>query len=135
MYTDPPVSSVLGELVVELLPVHEVSAGAQGTAPYPVARPGGDALAVAVAPGRLGALVRLVARLGTGPRVDVVDTVGAGDSLAAGIATHAAHAALQELSDEQLLAIVDDSALVAVLDCTRVSAGPPTREELAAARR
>ncbi|MGY1662434.1 carbohydrate kinase [Geodermatophilus sp. SYSU D00705] len=75
------------------------------------------------------------------PRVDVVDTVGAGDSLAAGLfagllaAGATTRTALRELSDEQLLAIVDDAALVAALNCTRVGADPPTREELAAARR
>jgi fructokinase len=62
-----PVLTVLGELVVDLLPVPEVDAGPEGTAPHYVARPGGNALNVAVAAGRLGAPVRLMARLGTGP--------------------------------------------------------------------
>ena len=62
-----PVLAVLGELVVDLLPVHSAGAGAQGTAPQYVARPGGNALNVAVAAGRLGTPVRLLARLGTGP--------------------------------------------------------------------
>ncbi|MGY1822840.1 carbohydrate kinase family protein [Geodermatophilus sp. SYSU D00079] len=75
------------------------------------------------------------------PRVDVVDTVGAGDSLAAGLfagllaAGTTTRAALEGISDEQLLAVVDDAALVAALNCTRVGADPPTRAELAAARR
>ncbi|MFW3172360.1 carbohydrate kinase family protein [Geodermatophilus sp. CPCC 206100] len=75
------------------------------------------------------------------PRVDVVDTVGAGDSLAAGLfagllaAGVPTRAALQELPEEALLRIVDDAALVAALNCTRVGADPPTRDELAAARR
>ncbi|MGY1692918.1 carbohydrate kinase family protein [Geodermatophilus sp. SYSU D01105] len=75
------------------------------------------------------------------PRVTVVDTVGAGDSLAAGLfagllaAGVTTRVALEELPDEQLLPIVDDAALVAALNCTRVGADPPTREELAAARR
>ena len=59
--------SVLGELVVDLLPVPEADAGPEGTAPQYVARPGGNALNVAVAAGRLGSPVRLLARLGTGP--------------------------------------------------------------------
>jgi fructokinase len=59
--------SVLGELVADLLPVPEAGAGPQGTAPQYVARPGGNALNVAVAAGRLGTSVRLLARLGTGP--------------------------------------------------------------------
>lgn len=62
-----PVLVVLGELVVDLLPVSGADAGPEGTAPHYVARPGGNALNVAVAAGRLGAPVRLLARLGTGP--------------------------------------------------------------------
>ena len=58
---------VLGELVVDMLPVAGASAGPEGTAPQFVARPGGNALNVAVAAGRLGTPVRLLARLGTGP--------------------------------------------------------------------
>jgi fructokinase len=75
------------------------------------------------------------------PEVAVVDTVGAGDSLAAGLfsgllaAGVTTRVALEELPDEQLLPIVDDAALVAAITCTRVGADPPTREELAAARR
>ena len=74
------------------------------------------------------------------PRVTVADTVGAGDSLAAGLlgglltAGVTSRAALEDLSDDALLAIVDDAALVAALNCTRVGADPPTREELDAAR-
>ena len=62
-----PILCVLGELVVDLLPVPRPDAGPEGTAPQYVARPGGNALNVAVAAGRLGAPVRLLARLGTGP--------------------------------------------------------------------
>jgi fructokinase len=62
-----PVLSVLGELVVDLLPVPGAGAGRDGTAPQYLARPGGNALNVAVAAGRLGTPVRLLARLGTGP--------------------------------------------------------------------
>jgi fructokinase len=75
------------------------------------------------------------------PRVSVVDTVGAGDSLAAGLfagllgAGVTTRAALEQLPDEQLLPIVDDAALVAALNCTREGADPPTRDELIAARR
>ena len=65
--SESPVLAVLGELVVDLLPVPGASAGPEGTAPQYVARPGGNALNVAVAAGRLGAPVRLLARLGTGP--------------------------------------------------------------------
>ena len=58
---------VLGELVVDLIPDTAAGAGPEGTAPHFVARPGGNALNVAVAAGRLGAPVALLARLGRGP--------------------------------------------------------------------
>src|SRR5829696_5462749 len=50
-----------------MIPVPGADAGPEGTAPQFVARPGGNALNVAVAAGRLGAPVRLLARLGRGP--------------------------------------------------------------------
>jgi fructokinase len=74
------------------------------------------------------------------PRVDVVDAVGAGDSLAAGLfaglleTAVTTRAALAELPDEELIRVVDDAMLVAALNCTRVGADPPTRKELEAAR-
>ena len=73
-------------------------------------------------------------------RVTVADTVGAGDSLAAGLlsgllgAGVTTRAALEALPDEELLRVVDDAALVAAINCTRVGADPPTRAELDAAR-
>ncbi|MDP5183448.1 PfkB family carbohydrate kinase [Blastococcus sp. BMG 814] len=74
------------------------------------------------------------------PRVPVVDTVGAGDSLAAGLLTGllgaglATRTALGAAADYQLLPLVEDAALVAAVNCARVGADPPTRAELAAAR-
>src|SRR4051794_22677188 len=62
-----PVLSVLGEFVVDLIPDLAAGAGPEGTAPHYIARPGGNALNVAVAAGRLEAPVRLLARLGRGP--------------------------------------------------------------------
>jgi fructokinase len=73
-------------------------------------------------------------------RVTVADTVGAGDSLAAGLlsgllaAGVTTRAALEALPDDDLLRVVDDAALVAAINCTRVGADPPTRAELDAAR-
>ena len=73
-------------------------------------------------------------------RVTVADTVGAGDSLAAGLlcgllaAGVTSRAALEALPDDELLRVVDDAALVAAINCTRVGADPPTRAELDAAR-
>jgi fructokinase len=74
------------------------------------------------------------------PRVPVADTVGAGDSLAAGLFRGLLaeqvtdRAALEALEDDRLAALVDDAALVAALTCTRVGADPPTLEELTRAR-
>jgi fructokinase len=74
------------------------------------------------------------------PQVTVTDTVGAGDSLAAGLFTGllgagvTTRAALEQLPDDDLLPIVDDALLVAAINCTREGADPPTREELDAAR-
>jgi fructokinase len=75
------------------------------------------------------------------PSVDVVDTVGAGDSFAAGLFVGLVrtgtldHDALADLPDEPLTALLDDAALVAALACTRAGADPPTLTELEAARR
>jgi fructokinase len=75
------------------------------------------------------------------PAVDVADTVGAGDSLAAGLFAGllargvTGRAALERLTDDELLAVVDEAALVAAINCTRVGADPPTRADLEAARR
>jgi len=93
-----------------------------GGAPLRVARPGRSVRHVPV------------------PRVTVVDTVGAGDALAAGLlsglldAGVTTRAGLEALDDERLGAILDDAALAAALNCTRVGADPPTRAELATAR-
>jgi len=93
-----------------------------GGAPLRIARPG-------------RALLRRAS-----PRVSVVDTVGAGDSFAAGLFTGLLDAgithrsALEALDDDDLLRVIDDAALVAAINCTRVGADPPTRAELDAAR-
>jgi fructokinase len=74
------------------------------------------------------------------PPVTVADTVGAGDSLAAGLFRGllaervTSRAALDALDDDRLAALVDDAALVAALTCTRVGADPPTLEDLQRAR-
>jgi len=74
------------------------------------------------------------------PPVEVADTVGAGDSLAAGLFAGllergiTTRPALSDLSDDDLLTVVDDAMLVAALTCTRVGADPPTRAERDAAR-
>ena len=69
------------------------------------------------------------------PAVTVVDTVGAGDSLAAGLLAGLLDAGVtagprwRRCPTSDLLRLVDDAALVAALNCTRVGADPPTRAE------
>jgi fructokinase len=74
------------------------------------------------------------------PAVTVVDTVGAGDTFAAGFFSGLVRtgvldrAALLALPDDDLAALLDDAALAAALACTRAGANPPTLAELEAAR-
>jgi len=76
----------------------------------------------------------------TPPSVTVVDTVGAGDSLAAGLFAGLVRTdvltreALLALPEAELTALLDDAALVAALACTKAGANPPTLAELEAAR-
>jgi fructokinase len=76
----------------------------------------------------------------TPPRVPVADTVGAGDSLAAGLLSGLLAAGvttrpqLEALSDAQLSAVLDGAMLVAALTCTRTGADPPTAAEVDNAR-
>jgi fructokinase len=76
----------------------------------------------------------------TPPSVTVVDTVGAGDTLAAGLFSGLVRtgtlssAAITALTDDALAELLDDAALAAALACTRPGADPPTAAELAAAR-
>jgi fructokinase len=84
---------------------------------------------------------RIVTRRGTtmlaAPRVEVVDTVGAGDAFAGGfLATWIGEGRRggAELDDDQALAAcVRRALLVAGLTCTRRGAEPPTASELASA--
>jgi fructokinase len=130
-----PVLTVLGELVVDLLPVPEADAGPEGTAPHYVARPGGNALNVAVAAGRLGAPVRLLARLGTGPlganlrrhaEAAGVDTsgfieagepvslavIGVGDDGSPDYGFHVLGAADWQWTDAELAAVLSDGTAI-----------------------
>jgi fructokinase len=72
--------------------------------------------------------------------VTVVDTVGAGDSftsalLAAlwrrGLLGAARRPALQEMTADELAAVVDEAVLASALTCSRPGADPPTFAELA----
>ena len=94
---------------------------------------GGDG-ALAVGP-RCGLVER------PGRRVDVVDTVGAGDSftsaLLAGLARRDLlgadrRATLRDLGAAEVTAVLDEAIAASALTCTRSGADPPYAEELAA---
>ncbi len=67
------------------------------------------------------------------PSVEVVDTIGAGDSFGGAFAAwwHQAGLGRSDLSDlDALCAAVSAAAQVAAISCTRVGAQPPRRDEL-----
>jgi fructokinase len=75
--------------------------------------------------------------------IDLVDTVGAGDSFTSGLLDGLRRAdligglrrkALAEVDDSTLVSVVDEAALVAAITCSRPGADPPTRAEVDAAR-
>ena len=74
--------------------------------------------------------------------IDLVDTVGAGDSFSSGLLDGLRRAdllggprreALAQVDRATLLSIVDAAGMVAAITCSRPGANPPTREELDAA--
>lgn len=77
------------------------------------------------------------------PRIEVVDTVGAGDAFMSGLIDaldrlgllRASRArAVGELDEVALRGVLTDAALVAAITCTRAGADPPTAADLVAAR-
>jgi len=72
-----------------------------------------------------------------GEKVDVVDTVGAGDSFSAGLLHHLAESSLltrpglAALTSEDMAGAVRFAVRVAAVTCTRAGADPPTRADLA----
>src|SRR5919198_312862 len=74
--------------------------------------------------------------------IDLVDTVGAGDSFTSGLldGLHRAdliggprRAALAAIDESTLVSVIDSAALVAAITCSRPGADPPTRAEVDAA--
>jgi fructokinase len=74
--------------------------------------------------------------------IDLVDTVGAGDSFTsglldglrrAGLIGGARREALAGIDESTLVSVLDDAALVAAITCSRPGANPPTRAEVDAA--
>jgi fructokinase len=71
------------------------------------------------------------------PPIEVVDTIGAGDSFSAGLLAYFAKngllepAALATISEGHLHAAIDQAVSASAMTCTRPGADPPTEEELA----
>ena len=65
-----------------------------------------------------------------GVKVDVVDTIGAGDTVGAVIAEAVKTIGLDELNDGPLLVSLEKAARAAAYTCTKKGAQPPTAKEL-----
>lgn len=115
--------------------------------------PGADPAAVARGWLELGPAVVVVTRGGSGsigvtragqvevaaPQVDVVDTVGAGDSFMSALLDHLAGAgllgaqrreALRAASLDEVRVMLEHAVRIAAVTCSRAGANPPTRSEL-----
>jgi fructokinase len=75
--------------------------------------------------------------------IDLVDTVGAGDSFSAGLLDGLGRAdliggarrdALAAIDEASLTSVLDDASLIASITCSRPGADPPTRAEVETAR-
>jgi fructokinase len=76
-------------------------------------------------------------------RIDLVDTVGAGDSFTSGLLDGLRRAdliggphreALAAIDESSLISVLDEASLIAAITCSRPGADPPTLAELEAAR-
>ena len=65
-----------------------------------------------------------------GVKVDVVDTIGAGDTVGAVIAEAVKEIGLDELHDGALIVTLEKAARAAAITCSRKGAQPPTAKEL-----
>ena len=65
-----------------------------------------------------------------GMKVEVVDTIGAGDTVGAVIAEAVKEIGLENLDDGPLLVALEKAAHAAALTCSRKGAQPPTKKEL-----
>lgn len=142
------VEALVGNADVVKVSDEDVTAAYPGELPEDVATrwlavPGGPALVV-VTRGAAGAtgLTRSVRVDVPAPKVEVVDTIGAGDTAMGTLLTqlhqHAllgpGAAALADLTEPTLTTILSTVTLAAALACTRPGADPPTTADIAAAR-
>ena len=65
-----------------------------------------------------------------GVAVDVVDTVGAGDTVGAVLVESFVKYGLEQVVSERLIEVLNRAAKAAAITCTRAGAKPPTGEEL-----
>jgi fructokinase len=72
------------------------------------------------------------------PKVDVVDTIGAGDAFGAALMAwlhdHESIRPDLSLAEDELRAALDYACLAGALTCTRAGADPPWRSEMTARR-
>ena len=114
-------------------PLEEVAESwlARGPAVVVITRGGDGALALAASGARVDR---------PGVRVEVVDTVGAGDSFTAALLVGLAardllgadrREALRALAEDELVAVVDEAVRASAITCSRAGADPPRADELA----
>lgn len=65
-----------------------------------------------------------------GVKVDVVDTVGAGDTVGAVLVEGVMNYGLETLIEERLFEVLHRAAKAAAITCSRIGANPPNRAEL-----
>lgn len=68
-----------------------------------------------------------------GVRVDVVDTIGAGDTVGAIVIDAVLNVGIANLQGERLMEMLHCACVAAAITCSRAGAQPPTKSELSAA--
>jgi fructokinase len=65
-------------------------------------------------------------------KVDLVDSVGAGDTIGAVLVEGVLNHGVENLGGERLKSVLSRAAKAAAITCSRAGANPPSREELEA---
>lgn len=65
-----------------------------------------------------------------GVKIDVVDTVGAGDTVGAILVEAIAKVGLESLQGDELIRVLTRAAVAAAITCSRAGANPPTKYDL-----